>query len=157
AEVYDHPKTSFVARFVGNANILRGRVVSRRPGGAGKEILTFEHPAGRGGVAVSSGGPRDGEEIAVAVRSEYIDLEPAGAGFQPAADGSPGEFEGLEARITGKSFAAGQLRITAALRGGGEVTASRHGIDSQLEIGQTLRVGWPPDRAVPVDGGSSHA
>jgi spermidine/putrescine transport system ATP-binding protein len=142
AEVYDHPQTSFVARFVGNANILTGTVVSRQPAGEGKEILTFEHPAGRGGVEVSPGGLSGGQGIAVAVRSEYVEL-------RPVEDAPPG---GLEARIIGKSFAGGQLRITAALRGGGEVTASRHGIDSQLGIGQAVRVGWPPDRAVPVDG-----
>jgi spermidine/putrescine transport system ATP-binding protein len=149
AEVYDHPKTSFVARFVGNANILKGTIISRKPGGAGKEILIFEHPAGRGGVAISSAGPPDGQGIAVAVRSEYIEL-------QPADEAPPGGFVGLAAAITGKSFAGGQLRITAALRGGGEVTASRHGIDSQLRIGQTVRVDWPPDRAVLVDGEAPH-
>jgi spermidine/putrescine transport system ATP-binding protein len=148
AEVYDYPKTGFVARFVGNANILTGTVVSRKPAAAGKEILTFEHPAGRGGVAVSPDGSPDGQEIAVAVRSEYIELRPA--------DGSSAGPEGLAARITGKSFAGGQLRITAVLRGGGEVTASRHGIDSQLGIGQEVRVDWPPDRAVPVDEGLPH-
>jgi spermidine/putrescine transport system ATP-binding protein len=149
AEVYDHPQTSFVARFVGNANILKGRVVSRRPAGAGKETLTFEHPAGRGVVEVSAGGPPGEPGIAVAVRSEYIELLPAEAV-------PPGGVEGLAATITGKSFAGGQLRITAALRGGGEVTASRHGIDSQLGIGQEVRVSWPPDRAAPVDGGPLH-
>ncbi|MDR0690113.1 MAG: ABC transporter ATP-binding protein [Spirochaetaceae bacterium] len=149
AEVYDHPRTSFVARFVGNANILEGRVVSRRPGGAGKETLVFEHPAGRGEVEVSAGGPPGETGIAVAVRSEYIEL-------LPAEEAPPGGFAGLAATVTGKSFAGGQLRITAALRGGGEVTASRHGIDSQLGIGQDVRVSWPADRAAPVDGGTPH-
>ncbi|MDR2630438.1 MAG: ABC transporter ATP-binding protein [Spirochaetaceae bacterium] len=149
AEVYDHPQTSFVARFVGNANILQGTVVSRRPGEGGKEILTFEHPAGRGGVEVPPEGPNEGQGIAVAVRSEYIEM-------RPVEEPSPGGAGGLEARITGKSFAGGQLRITAALRGGEEVTASRHGIDSHLEIGQGVRVEWPPDRAVLVDGGALH-
>ena len=150
-EVYDHPRTSFVARFVGNANILKGRVVSRRPGGAGKETLVFEHPAGRGGVEVpaSTAGLPGEPEIVVAVRSEYIELLPAEAA-------PPGGVGGLAATITGKSFAGGQMRITAALRGGGEVTASRHGIDSQLGIGEEVRVSWPPDRAAPVDGGTPH-
>jgi spermidine/putrescine transport system ATP-binding protein len=148
AEVYDHPQTSFAAQFVGNANILKGTIVSRTVLGEGKETLVFEHPAGRGELTAAPGEPPGGPEIAVAVRSEYIEM-------RPLAEPSAGEFEGLTAEITGKSFAAGQLRITAALRGGGEVTASRHGIDSQLRIGEEVRVTWPPDRAVPLYTSSS--
>jgi spermidine/putrescine transport system ATP-binding protein len=144
AEVYDHPQTSFAAQFVGNANVLKGMVVSRIPLGAGTETLIFEHPAGRGKLTAVPEDLRQRPEIVVAVRSEYIEL-------LPREDPAPNGFEGLAAEITGKSFAGGQLRITAALRGGGEVTASRHGIDSQLRIGQEVRVTWPPDRAVPVD------
>jgi spermidine/putrescine transport system ATP-binding protein len=165
AEVYDHPKTSFVARFVGNANILKGTALSRKPAGAGKEILTFEHPAGRGGVEVSAGEAAAEEAAAeesaageagvvVAIRSEYIELLPASG--PDAAGSDAGGPDGLAATITGKSFTGGQLRITAALRGGGDVTASRHGIDSQLRIGQEVRVNWPADRAVVVDGGILH-
>jgi hypothetical protein len=112
--------------------------------------------------------------VTLAIRSEYVEFSPADGGPDSGmadgpADGTDsgtaassgdaaepreprsGRLEGLAAVITGKRFAAGQLRITAELRGGGTVTASRHGIDSHLRIGQEVRVHWPAARAVLVD------
>jgi spermidine/putrescine transport system ATP-binding protein len=146
ADVYDRPRTSFVARFVGNANILTGTV-----GPAGdSQVLAFEHPSGRAGLAIPPGGLLPGRGVTLAVRSEYVELVPAGPGALEGACPLEG-FPGLAAVITGKTFAGGQLRITAALRGGGEVEASRHGIDSPLGIGQEVRLGWKAARAVLVD------
>jgi spermidine/putrescine transport system ATP-binding protein len=156
AEVYDSPKTSFVARFVGNANILHGTVASGAvvpgatvPGataraGADGEALVFAHPAGWV-RALNRGAPlAAGEKLTLAVRSEHLILEPR----QPGATDSA---EGLAARVTGKSFAGGQLRITLEIAGG-ELVASRHGIDSPLAPGEEVRARWAdPAQAVIVD------
>ncbi|MDR2588079.1 MAG: ABC transporter ATP-binding protein [Spirochaetales bacterium] len=153
SEIYDRPRTAFVARFVGNANILSGAVVDRKPLPEGGECIVFQHPAGRerllcpAGASCAKAGPsyEQGQKITLAVRSEYMELSPAGKD-------SSGEDRGLAATVTGKSFAGGQLRITALLKGGGEVTASRHGIDSPLKIGQAVRVSWKCEsHAVPVE------
>jgi spermidine/putrescine transport system ATP-binding protein len=110
-EIYERPKTSFVARFVGNANIIRRR----------------------------------GETLAV--RSEWVSMIPV-----PAGAGETGAGTGLAARVTGKSFTGGQLRIIAALEEGGEeVVASRHGIDSPLKVGDPVRVSWAPEHAAAVE------
>jgi spermidine/putrescine transport system ATP-binding protein len=153
-EVYDRPRTSYVARFVGNANILRGTVVSRETAG-GKEILAVETA---GGIVKAAAGNRTGassagEAVTLAVRAEHITMEPVERG---AADGArSGAGSGLPARITSRSFTGGQLRITAALvfsKDGGEITASRHGIDSLLRTGDEIRVGWAsPENAVLVE------
>jgi spermidine/putrescine transport system ATP-binding protein len=142
-EVYDRPKTSYVAQFVGSANILKGTVGSRTvvPGTAGEDTgtLIFEHPAGR--VRVQNRGKpiRPGEKLTVAVRSEYLVL-------------TRDDGEGLAATVMEKSFAGGQLRITAALAEGEELVASRHGIDSPLRAGVRVRVNWAdPAQAVIVD------
>jgi spermidine/putrescine transport system ATP-binding protein len=147
ADIYNHPATGFVARFVGGANVLAGRVSA---GGDGKSRLVFEHPAGRAPLACSPGGIQPGGEIHVAVREEHTLLVPAGNGA-----------EGLAALITGKSFAGGLLRITARLKngrppggdlnGGEEISASRQGIDTPLEIGEEVLVNWLPANAVIVD------
>lgn len=42
AEVYDRPRTSFVARFVGTANIVKGQVAENRDG-----VLTVRAAGGR--------------------------------------------------------------------------------------------------------------
>ena len=164
-EVYDRPKTSFTARFVGNANVLEGQVIAREDRGGGRVLLIFEHPAGRAALECPAGGrePRPGERVRLAIRGEYVEFRPR----QPepgAAETSSGGADalgtglaaGLAAVVTGKSFAGGQLRISARLKNTGkdpegEICASRSGIDSPLAIGDEIRVHWPPDKAVPVD------
>jgi spermidine/putrescine transport system ATP-binding protein len=167
-EIYDRPRTSFVAEFVGSANILRGTVVSRKPAGNRGELLVFETPFGRGCLECPGIGPeyRDavipspGEPVTVAVRSEHVNFEPAdGSGIPIGGSGeTPGlpPVWGLKAQVSGKSFAGGQLRITARLQGKDQgetqITASRHGIDSPLQIGQDVMVTWgAPSQAVLVD------
>jgi spermidine/putrescine transport system ATP-binding protein len=167
-EVYDHPKTDFVARFVGNANILQG---TARAGDVPGGTLIFEHPAGRGLIANPGGLARPGEPVTIAVRSERLSMIPAETGGSGSADNEPaadryadgnyagdshaeGTGPGLAAVITDKSFAGGQLRITAVLRNGEEIIASRHGIDSPLLAGEAVRVSWnAPEHAVIVEGG----
>ena len=120
ADVYDRPETDFVARFVGNANILSGysRDGLRAPG------------------------------VTIAVRSEHIDFTPID---QPADSTRRGGFPGgITAVVTDKTFTGGMLRVTAKLEAGVEVVASRHGIDSELKIGQPVSVGWSPEYAVIV-------
>jgi spermidine/putrescine transport system ATP-binding protein len=143
AEVYDHPKTSFVARFVGNANILHGTAAPTA--GTDGETLVFEHPAGWVRVRNRGAPVAPGEKLTIAVRTEYLILEPRPPGATRGA-------EGLEARVTGKSFAGGQLRITLEPAGGGELMASRHGIDSPLAGGEQMLARWAdPAQAVIVD------
>jgi spermidine/putrescine transport system ATP-binding protein len=143
AEVYDHPATSFVARFVGNANILHGVVV---PGAAAEgEALVIRHPAGWVRALNQGKPPAPGTGLTIAVRTEHLILEC----YPPAARE---DAEGLAARVTGKSFAGGQLRITLETAGGGELVASRHGIDSPLAVGEQVRAHWAdPAQAVIVD------
>jgi spermidine/putrescine transport system ATP-binding protein len=143
-EIYDRPRTSFVAEFVGGANILEGKVLSLSTAGDTKALVRFEHPAGSGGVIAgglhNAGGVKAGDPVCVAIRSEHITLLPSGAGA-----------EGLEAEVAEKSFSGGQLRITAALKGGGQIHASRHGIDSPLRTGEKVLVCWKSEDAVLVD------
>jgi spermidine/putrescine transport system ATP-binding protein len=149
AEVYDHPQTSFVARFVGNANILKGVIAASGKGTPGG-ILVFEHPAGRAGIAAPEDAPPPGTPVTLAIRGEYIELTPVS---EAAAIGGIEGFPGLTAVVADKTFAGGQLRITAALPGGETLVASRHGIDSRLAIGEAVRVRWDAGSAVLVDRG----
>jgi spermidine/putrescine transport system ATP-binding protein len=144
AEVYDHPRTSYVAYFVGNANILHGVVEATETAGNG-EILVFGHPAGRVRIQNPGAPIAPGQRLTVAVRTEHITLE-------TASQKAPHDREGLDAVVTGKSFAGGQLRINAALTGGEEIVASRHGMDTPLDIGDRALASWAnPAQAVIVD------
>lgn len=100
-EIYYHPKTSYVADFVGNANIYR------------KNGKTY------------------------AIRSENVLLD--------------GEKEcQLSAIVEEKTYVGGQLRILFRLEDGQKITASRYGIDYDMEIGVVQKIGWKPEHAVEV-------
>lgn len=100
-EVYYQPKTSYVADFVGNANILH----------------------------------KNGETFAI--RSENILMNGEAVCTQ-------------EAVVVEKSFAGGQLRILFRLPDGQTLTASRYGIDNDLQPGQQVKIGWDAKDAVKV-------
>ena len=100
-EVYYQPRTSYVADFVGNANILH----------------------------------KNGETLAI--RSENIRMDGEGVCTQ-------------EAVIVEKSFAGGQLRILFRMSDGQLLTASRYGIDNDLQAGETVKIGWDAKDAVKV-------
>jgi spermidine/putrescine transport system ATP-binding protein len=144
AEVYDHPETSYVAHFVGNANILHG--TAEAPENAGSpETLVFRHPAGHVRIQNLGAPLAPGQPLTLAIRTEHITLEiPAQQALY--------DREGLDAMVTGKSFAGGQLRISAELTGGEEIVASRHGMDTPLDVGDRVRISWAnPAEAVIVD------
>lgn len=132
-EIYNHPKTSYVATFVGNANILRGKVKSQTEDQA---LLSL----GGGKALVHTRGERlsEGEEVTLAVRSENILLdENCGCG--------------MEAVVEEKTFAGGQLRMVLSLPGGETVVASRYGIDANVKVGQKVCWRFESADAVLVD------
>ena len=132
AQVYDEPRTSFVARFVGSANILQGTVVAAEGG------LVTARVAGCPVCARARQTEfRPGQPIALALRSEQVDFAPEGSG--------------IPAVVKEKSFAGGMLRIALELPDGSRLVASRHGIDQSLAPGQKLCVRWAPEAAVPVE------
>lgn len=136
-EIYNHPKTSYVATFVGNANILKG--TAERMEGTKGLIKT-----GGGRVLAETGGEylKPGEQVTLAVRSEKLMLN------EPCAESS--EYT-LEAMVKEKNFAGGQLRVLLYLADGTEVTASRYGIDADVEVGQKAVLSFLPKDAVLVD------
>ncbi len=100
-EIYYQPRTSYVAGFVGNANILR----------CGGEFY--------------------------AIRTENILMN--------------GEPECTrEAVVLEKSFAGGQLRILFELPDAQQLTASRYGIDADVQVGSRVMIGWKKENAIPV-------
>lgn len=105
-EIYNHPKTSYVATFVGNANILKGELV--------------------------------GMDGTVAIRSENIILD-------------ENCKQGYSAVVKEKNFAAGQLRVLLVLPDGTEITASRFGMNANIQPGQQINWYFDLKNAVIVD------
>ena len=130
-EIYNHPRTSYVATFVGNANILKGRAAGTENG-----CVLVELPGGIMPVDAAGEEIKEGEEVTLAVRSENIRL-----------DGGCG----LEAEVAEKSFAGGLLRVVLKLSDGTEVIASRYGIDAAVQPGEKVCLSFEPGDAVLVD------
>ena len=190
-EIYNHPKTSYVATFVGNANILHG-VVERVQGynavvkiGNDRVIVNLgtnqqntEKDSGRQMQNEETTVKREqntgarqylaaGEKVTLAVRSENILLQEgtitgdADTDNRDAVDISVADdildthntdsISGLQATVTEKNFAGGQLRVTLKLSDGTELIASRYGIDASVAEGQTVRCSFLPTDAVLVD------
>ena len=169
-EIYNHPKTSYVATFVGNANILHGVAESIQGENAivkignDRVIVKLEtSQQDTGGKQYLSAG----EKVTLAVRSENILLQETavigdtGTDYRDAvdisvADGSldahnKNSVSGLQATVTEKNFAGGQLRVTLKLSDGTQLIASRYGIDASVAEGQTVRCSFLPTDAVLVD------
>ena len=134
AEVYDSPRTSYVARFVGTANVLTGTVEAVED-----DVLKVACAGGCAGAlrtASVMGAPGAKEYPR---RSEHVEFTK-----DPAACG-------IAAVIREKTFAGGMLRIALELSDGTTLIASRHGIDMDVQTGDAVRVTWAPASAVPVD------
>lgn len=132
-EIYNHPKSSYVATFVGSSNILNAVVQGCEEGN-----IIIETGQGTAKVALEGQCPREGEKVTVAVRSENIQLDETLSC-------------GLEATVEEKTFAGGQLRMVLALDDGRKLISSRYGIDASVKVGQRVCFFWDPSQAVLVD------
>ena len=172
-EIYNHPKTSYVATFVGNANILHGVAESIQGENA---IVKIGNDRVIVKLETSQQNTEDtgvkqylsaGEKVTLAVRSENIllqetavigdtgtdhrdtvDISVSGGGLDAHNKNS---VSGLQATVTEKNFAGGQLRVTLKLSDGTQLIASRYGIDASVAEGQTVRCSFLPADAVLVD------
>ncbi len=132
-EIYERPRTRFVAGFIGDANLIDGVV-------EGVDGCTVTVRTGEVRVrAQRQGWERPGGRLTVCVRPERVRL------------GAAGTANGLRARVEERAFSgqlvkyrlsAGPLRLQAAvpyLRG-----------MPLFEIGREVHAGWDPEQAVPV-------
>ena len=135
AQVYDTPKTAYVARFVGTANIVQGQVVS-----VTGEQGVLEAAGGRVPFRRRDDSLAPGDRATLAIRGEQAQ----------AVKGEEGP--GLPGVVKEKSFAGGMLRLAVELGSGQEFICSRHGIDWDLVPGDRVRITWAPEHACPVEG-----
>lgn len=112
AEIYECPRTAFVARFIGESNFLSGRM-----GTAGAEFATMERGDGSMVKLPVSFAPPAGQEAHLALRPERLDLVPAGTALSL-------DQNGLAARIKHVVYRGEMLHIRVVLGDGSELTAA---------------------------------
>ncbi|MCC8066626.1 MAG: ABC transporter ATP-binding protein, partial [Clostridiales bacterium] len=168
SEIYDTPRTSYVASFVGSANVLSGKVIDVADGEA---VLANSH-----GTMLCRDDARfrirPGQERTLAVRSENIRIW-----------SEKKSAHALRGRIVEKSFVGGMLRIEVklddsqadsslyeddssnSLSADGQsglknteesvmsetVVISRHGINFHYDVGESVYLEWDAQDAVFVD------
>lgn len=136
-EVYERPRSRFVAEFLGTANILSGTVSGAAAPGTWTIDLDIE--PGRKGIVAAGGAPPVGRRVQVAIRPERMSLEASGGGA-------------LQARIRDivfrGSYFAYELSVGAAADPlfayrQDRVAASQDGV---------VGVSWAPESAVLLEG-----
>jgi iron(III) transport system ATP-binding protein len=127
-DIYNRPRSRFVADFVGSANLIKGR------------FLGDGQFAAEGGVTlkVTAGHKPHGKETEVAVRTAYIDLEP-----RPGENQAPGT---VRQRLFHGDFV--QYVIDSAL---GALIVRRPPVNL-LEEGAAVTLSFSPEHCVLLEG-----
>jgi ABC-type Fe3+/spermidine/putrescine transport system ATPase subunit len=77
AELYAHPNTPFVAEFLGQANLIPGRIIERTPhgaSGAGIERVRVETALGTLAAFTSGKAMTHGDRVTLGIRPEQIKI-----------------------------------------------------------------------------------
>ncbi len=135
-ELYDQPATRFVASFIGDTNLVEGRVL-----GVAGGICEIETAAGR--VAASARTLLSaGAAVSVAVRPERVFLAPVEAAGV-----------GLEGVIVEQVFLGTSRKYVVRLADGTEIVVLRPISDPPFaQAAPTVRVSWATDKATAFGG-----
>ncbi len=139
-EIYSTPETSFVAGFVGSANILRGRIEKVE-----EDKVFISHKSGSFSIQRRNADVKPGQMVNAAVRSEQVNIQ--------KADGE--KTHGLAGTVLEKNLAGGMLRILVTLDDGEEMVVSRCGIKADVEAGDRVWLDWEAEHGALIDLGES--
>ena len=131
-EIYERPATRFVADFIGESNVLEGRVTGVKEG-----VLSVETPAG--GVQCRGQGFGVGDALCVAIRPEYLRVS------REPVDGFS-----LPATVKDFIYMGALIKTSLDLKNGQEVKLSRLEADSSLREGEAVHLWWEAEKAVAI-------
>jgi spermidine/putrescine transport system ATP-binding protein len=133
AELYERPKTAFVANFLGVSNLVDARVTG--PGkvethdGATLHVPDAEHQG----------------DVRVGVRPEKVTLVPEG---EPVPDGS----NVLRGKIVVAAFLGISIQYVIRAAGGEELNVFVQNNDGEaIAVGQDVQLAWRPEHTFVVD------
>lgn len=131
-EIYEKPKSRFVADFIGESNIFEGKIKTMEDG-----ILHAE--CKQGDCLLYGKGFEAGEDIFISVRPEYLML-------------SKEEQEGfsLKAKIIDYVFMGTLVKAILLTEDGKEIKYSRFEKNQSLDIGDEVYLYWDYDKGVAI-------
>lgn len=138
-EIYNKPKTSYVAKFIGDSNILTGIVHKVQNDTV---LVSIQNRIME--VSALNYHINEKESLTFVIKSEYIQINKTETTYS------------LPAKIVAKNFIGGMLRITLQLNDGTEVTASQYGFDFEYSMEDTVYIKWNKKHATPIDLETSH-
>jgi spermidine/putrescine transport system ATP-binding protein len=144
-ELYERPATEFVANFLGDCNLIDGKL-ERRSGATVADFVTHDGatlrvPEKRIGASI------DGGDVRVGVRPEKLTLVPAGVDPPPGANA-------LRGRVELASFLGTAIQYVVHTPGGEEFTAveqNRLGAEPEsIGPGREVTLAWDPAHSILV-------
>ncbi|HUG83928.1 MAG TPA: TOBE domain-containing protein, partial [Euzebya sp.] len=144
-ELYERPRTAFVANFLGQSNLLTGQIVDRDGKGAVVDV------AGTRLAVADIGGRSIGQRVSVGVRPEKIHIAEEGADDPAGAAAS--DVNSLEGIIEDSSFSGVSTQHLVALPWGQQITvfAQNLGTGGALPVGARVGLRWNARHSFCVD------
>ncbi|MBN8953412.1 MULTISPECIES: ABC transporter ATP-binding protein [unclassified Rhizobium] len=133
-EVFERPATAFVARFMGDHNVLSGRVASSEDG-----VITMTVPEGQGFAARGSG-RQAGEAVDIAIRTDRVRLS------QPTDKGL-----GFNGVVSNVEYRGATLKITVIGAGSDDFTVIASNDDDatrSIAVGDAIALSWAREDAI---------
>ncbi|CAN7728249.1 ABC transporter ATP-binding protein [Rhizobium sp. LjRoot258] len=133
-KVFEEPATAFVARFMGDHNVLSGRVVSSQNG-----VTTLEAPEGQA-FSVRGNGKQVGESVDIGIRTDRVRLD-------ATADKTLG-FNGIVSNI---EYRGASVKITVVGAGSDDFTVIANDNDyfaKPVSVGDAVSLSWALEDAI---------
>jgi len=139
ADLYERPRTEFVANFLGVSNLIDGRLRASERG-----LATVEtHDGARLHLPADRVGPHDADTIRVGVRPEKITL-------LPGEGAAPEDRNVLRGTVVVAAFLGVSIQYLVKAPGGEELTVIAQNLDgsgltgSDFAPGREVRLTWDP-------------
>ena len=129
-EIYEQPKTKFVADFIGESNIFEASVVANE-----EETLTLMMENGH--VKANGTGFKNEEIVYICVRPENVRIT------KEIVEGFT-----LKGFVADQIYAGSVMRTIIHLPNGDVVKVNTHPMETPLEIGSLVNISWDVDKAV---------
>jgi putative spermidine/putrescine transport system ATP-binding protein len=133
SDIYDRPSTRFVADFIGDTNLFRGKVIRN---GGGKSVLQVDH-----GLSIELDAlPQETGPLSIALRPEKISLA-----TPPALTG-----HGLDGVVESANFQGGSVLYRVETAGGRRLLAQQpnNGSHELFQAGAAVALRWKPSDIV---------
>jgi putative spermidine/putrescine transport system ATP-binding protein len=135
-ELYDRPRTHFVADFLGKSNFLAGKV-------AGGDASGFTYSCGAHRFVQACATATAQEDVLIALRPEKLALSNAP---------TPGAANNVPGRIAAWSYFGADLQFRVRVEGVGELAATHAAWKSAIPLNKDAPVwlSWDPDASIRV-------